>query len=108
MSNLELIACIAGMFFVTYLPRVLPLFLFGSGTISPRLAEWLRYVPPAIFGALVCSGIFLEGDSIDMNLFSPDLLVSLIVFIIALKTRSLFQSVFWGTLIYGTIVYFGI
>ncbi len=107
MSNLELFLCIAGMFLVTYLPRVLPLFLFGNGTISPRLAEWLRYVPPAIFGALVCSGIFLEGDSIDTSLVNPDLLVSLIVFIIALKTRSLFQSVFWGTLIYGLITYLG-
>ena len=108
MSSLELLLCIAGMFLVTYLPRVLPLFLFGSSTISPRLEQWLRYVPPAIFGALVCSGIFLEGDSIDTSLVNPDLLVSLIVLIIAFKTKSLFQSVFWGTLIYGIVVYFGI
>ena len=108
MSNPELFFCIAGMFLVTYLPRVLPLFLFGNGTVSPQFEQWLRYVPPAIFGALVCSGIFLEGDSIDTDLFNPDLLVSLIVFIIALKTKSLFQSVFWGTLIYGIMIYLGI
>ena len=107
MSSLELFLCIAGMFLVTYLPRVLPLFLFSGGTISPRLAAWLRYIPPAIFGALVCSGIFLDGNSVDTNLLNPDLLVSLIVLIIALKTKSLFQSVFWGTLIYGIIIYFG-
>lgn len=108
MSNLELFLCIAGMFFVTYLPRVLPLFLFGDSAISPQLEQWLRYVPPAIFGALVCSSIFLNDDSINTSLFNPDLLVSLIVFIIALKTKSLFQSVFWGTLIYGIVVYLGI
>jgi branched-subunit amino acid transport protein len=108
MSSLEFFLCIAGMFLVTYLPRVLPLFLFSGGTISPQLEAWLRYVPPAIFGALVCSGIFLDGESVDTNILNPDLFVSLIVLIIALKTKSLFQSVFWGTLIYGIVVYFGI
>ncbi len=108
MSDLELILCIAGMFLATYLPRVLPLFLFGGSAISPQLEQWLRYIPPAIFGALVCSGIFLDGDSIDTRLVNPDLLVSLIVFIIARKTKSLFQSVFWGTLIYGILISLGI
>ena len=107
MSSFELIACIAGMFLVTYIPRVLPLFLFSGGTIPPRLEHWLRYVPPAIFGALVCSSVFLDNGSIRTDLHNLELIVSLIVFVIAFKTKSLFQCVFWGTLIYGIAVTVG-
>ena len=107
MSSFELLLCIAGMFIVTYIPRVLPLFLFSGGTIPPRLEQWLRYVPPAVFGALVSSSVFLDNGTINTDLHNLDLIVSLIVFVIALKTKSLFQCVFWGTLLYGTAVALG-
>lgn len=108
MSNTELLLCIAGMFLVTYIPRVLPLFIFSGGSLPPTLEQWLRYVPPAIFGALVCSSIFVDNNTINTSLANLDLLVSIFVFAIAFKTKSLFQCVFWGTVLYGAAVTFGI
>lgn len=108
MSNTELLLCIAGMFFVTYIPRVLPLFIFSGGSLPPALEQWLRYIPPAIFGALVCSSIFVDNNTLVSDFHNLDLIVSLFVFAIAFKTKSLFQCVFWGTVLYGAAVSFGI
>lgn len=107
MSSMELLLCITGMFLVTYIPRVLPLFIFSGGSLPPMLEQWLRYIPPAIFGALVCSSIFLDNTTINTSLTNLDLIVSIFVFAIAFKTKSLFQCVFWGTVLYGTAVMLG-
>ncbi len=52
---------IAGMFAVTYVPRVLP-FLLGREIPFPRwLRRWLRLFPYAALGALILPGI-LNAD----------------------------------------------
>ncbi len=50
-------ALLAGMFAVTYLPRLLP-FLFSRQLELPHwIQKWLKYFPYAALGALIFPGI---------------------------------------------------
>jgi branched-subunit amino acid transport protein len=48
---------LAGMFLVTYIPRLVP-FLFASQLdLPPWVRKWLRFFPYAALGALIFPGI---------------------------------------------------
>jgi len=55
MSGPELVL-IVGMTVAVYLPKVLPLVLVSERQAA-RLRRWLRYVAPAVLGALVAPSI---------------------------------------------------
>jgi Predicted membrane protein len=98
MSSLDIFYCTLGMCFVTYLPRVLPPLLLANRNISPLLKRWLQYVPTSVFGALVFSEIFIKESGLDMSLLNINLLASLVVLAVAVKTRSLAKSIVCGLL----------
>ncbi|MCM2603858.1 AzlD domain-containing protein [Rossellomorea marisflavi] len=55
---------IAGMAFVTYVPRMLPFVMFSGKELHPFVKGVLNNVPYAVLGALIFPSIFLikEGD----------------------------------------------
>ncbi|MBY6037916.1 AzlD domain-containing protein [Fictibacillus nanhaiensis] len=57
--KLELIWVIIGMGLVTYIPRMLPLVLFYTNNLHPRVQGILKNVPFAILGALIFPGVLL-------------------------------------------------
>ncbi len=85
---------------VTYLPRVLPLLLLTNYKLPKWFEVWLKFVPTTIFGALIFSEIFVRDDSPNLNLNNIYLIASLLVFAIALKTKSLAISILSGMLIF--------
>ena len=58
MSAVYLVAAVAIMFAVTYLPRTLPLVLFRREIKSTWLRSFLHYVPYAVLTALTVPAIF--------------------------------------------------
>lgn len=56
--NHDLIWVIIGMGLVTYIPRMLPLVMFHTNNLHPRVQGILKNVPFAILGALIFPGVF--------------------------------------------------
>lgn len=100
MNSVEILYCILGMCVVSYLPRVLPPFILAKTSLSPFVERWLRYVPTSVFGALVFSEIFIDGDKLNLHLDNIHFITSLIVLAVAVKTKSLGKSIVTGMFIF--------
>lgn len=88
---------IAGMALVTFIPRFFPMVLLTKREISPAFSRWMTYIPVSIFAALVASDIFFWEESFQLNpVENIKLLPSVIVFIVAYKTKSLLWSMLVG------------
>ena len=103
MTNLEMLYCILGMFIVSYIPRVIPPFLLAKTTLSPFVERWLKYVPTSVFGALVFSEIFIDGNRINLSLGNINLITSLIVLAVSIKTKSLGKSIVTGMFVFWVL-----
>ncbi|GAB2501526.1 hypothetical protein GCM10008929_22590 [Alkalibacterium psychrotolerans] len=91
------IILITGMAVVTFFPRFLPLLLLSKKEISPSLSRWMSFIPVSIFAALVASDIFFWEETFNVNpVDNIKLLPSVLVVLIALKTRSLLWSMAAG------------
>jgi branched-subunit amino acid transport protein len=85
-----------GMGMVTYLPRVLPLWLFTSRDLPPLVVAWLRYVPVAVLAAMLLPALVMPVEQIDLSFTNLFVWVAVPTFVVAWKTRSLFVSVIVG------------
>lgn len=95
------VALIAGMTVVTYLPRLLPLWLLSSRNLHPAFMRWLEMVPPAVLAALLAPSLLLHksadgSEEIFLGLDNVFLLASIPTFLAAWKTKS-----FSGTVTVG-------
>jgi branched-subunit amino acid transport protein len=62
--KVDLIWVIAAMGLVTYIPRMLPLVMFHTNNLNPRIQGILKNVPFAILGALIFPGVLkINPDS---------------------------------------------
>jgi branched-subunit amino acid transport protein len=89
MSKQEVLITILLMGVVTYLPRLLPMLLLSNKELPRWFGVWLKYVPTAIFGSLIFSEIFVSGDQVTFSFFSPQLLASVIAFLVAIRSGSI-------------------
>ncbi|OJF93080.1 AzlD domain-containing protein [Alkalibacterium sp. 20] len=90
---------ILGMAIVTYIPRFLPILLLSRKEISPSFSRWMSYIPVSIFASLVASDIFFwEGSFSLQPLTNIKLIPSVLVLIVAYKTKSLLWSMLAGVL----------
>ncbi|QPC46014.1 AzlD domain-containing protein [Mangrovibacillus cuniculi] len=62
--NWSFFAILVGMSLVTYIPRVLPVFMMGEKPLPPFVENVLKNVPYATLGALIFPGILLIHESI--------------------------------------------
>jgi branched-subunit amino acid transport protein len=85
---------------VTYLPRALPLLLLANAPLPAWFARWLKYVPAAVFGALIFSEIFVRESGLNLTPNNIYLLSSIGVLLVAVKTRSLALSIAVGLLFF--------
>ena len=49
---------LVGMALVTFIPRILPLLFLRNLALTPKLQEFLGYIPYAALGALIIPGVF--------------------------------------------------
>lgn len=85
--------------------RVLPLFLLKGRELSSGITRALNLIPPAAFAALVANDILTPG------MFSEGLwpagsviVASLVVILIAIKTKSLLWSAIGGVASYALLM----
>lgn len=93
----QIVILIIGMAIVTYIPRFLPILLLSKKEISPSFSRWMSFIPVSIFSALVASDIFFWDDSLSVQpLENIKLIPSVLVLIVAYKTKSLLWSMIIG------------
>jgi branched-subunit amino acid transport protein len=99
-----------GMLAVTYIPRVLPLWLFTSKPLPPLVITWLRYVPVAVLAALLLPALVIAeqngGQTLDLSGSNLFVWAAIPTFIVAWKTRSLFGPVIVGMVIVAAVRFF--
>lgn len=90
---------IIGMALVTYATRVIPL-LTLRGAPSPRVERLLRYVPPAIFAALIVPALVAPNGRVALGL---DLWAGLIGAIVAFRTKNMALTIIAGLLAFALL-----
>lgn len=83
---------------VTYIPRYLPLLLLSKIQRSEHLNSWLQFIPVAVFSALIFSDIFVENQQ--FTFINIKVLISIVVFFIAIKFKSIGASIVSGLALY--------
>lgn len=93
MSTTVLLLTMAACGLVTFLIR-LSFIAFGHHLPdNPRISAVLRYVPPAILGALIAPEIFMIGGSLNATPDNPRLWAALVALLVARLTRSVLATI---------------
>ncbi len=92
-----------GMLAVTYIPRVLPVWLFSSKSLPPLVIAWLRFVPVAVLAAMLLPSLVITENLLDFTWSNLFLWAAIPTFIVAWKTRSLFGSVITGMAVVAVV-----
>ena len=96
MSTIPLLLTMAACGLVTFLIR-LSFIAFGQHLPDdPRIAAVLRYVPPAILGALIAPEIFMVGGNLSALPDNPRLWAALVALLVARLTRSVLATIAAG------------
>lgn len=91
------IGLIIGMALVTFIPRFFPMIMLTKREISPAFSRWMSYIPVSIFASLVAYDIFFWEEVFSVNpVENIKLVPSILVFIVAYKTKSLLWSMVSG------------
>jgi branched-subunit amino acid transport protein len=92
----------AGMMAVTYAARAVPLIVMRNDP-PPWLALWLKYVPPAVFTALIVPAVVTQSATTGRTLVAgPAIGAALIGALVAWRTSNAIATVvvgmlaFWG------------
>lgn len=96
MTDATFIFTLAGMLFVTYLPRVLPAMLLQGRALHPFLTAWLKYVPVAVLAALLLPSLLVAEGRFNLAWDNLYLWAAIPAGMMALKTRSMFITVLVG------------
>ncbi len=96
-----------GMLGVTYLPRLIPMWLFANKSLPPLVISWLRYVPVAVLAAMLLPTLLIHEGDIYVHTHNLFLWAAIPTFFVAWKTKSLFISVIVGMLIVAGARYVG-
>jgi branched-subunit amino acid transport protein len=87
------------MLVVTYLPRLLPAWLFCSRPLPPLVVAWLRYVPVAVLSAMLLPSLVLAEGQVELGGSNLYLWAALPTFVVAWRTKSLFGAVLTGMVV---------
>lgn len=105
MDQKVILLAILGMALVTYVPRLLPVWLLSSRSLPPLVIAWLRYVPVAVLAAMLLPSIAVQNNRVDLGLNNLFFWAAFPTLLVAWKTRSLFGSVVVGMIIVAAARY---
>jgi branched-subunit amino acid transport protein len=94
--NIWWIMILAGL--ITYLIRLSFIQLFGLIKVPPRLISALRYVPAAVFSAIIFPELLMPSGTFSLSWKNSHLLAGLLAVIVAWKTRSVVWTILTGML----------
>jgi branched-subunit amino acid transport protein len=95
---------IAGMALVTYLTRA-PLLILLRGDLPEWLMCWLRFVPIAVFVALVVPAFVAPERRPEI---SGRLLVGIVAALVAWRTRQVYAVIVAGLIVFGALRLLGV
>jgi len=98
MDQKVVVVTLLGMAVVTYVPRLLPLWVLSSRTLPPPVVTWLRYVPVAVLAAMLFPSLVVSDQHLNLSIGNIFLWGAIPAFLMAWKTRSLFGAVAAGML----------
>jgi branched-subunit amino acid transport protein len=90
---------ILGMALVTYIPRLLPVWVLSSKSLPPLVVKWLRYVPVTVLAAMLFPSLLVQEGQVDVGLDNLFLWAAVPTFLIAWRKRSLFGAVIVGMVV---------
>lgn len=96
MDHTALALTIVAMGVVTYLPRLLPVWLLASRSLPKPVAAWLRYVPVAVLAAMLAPLLVVADGSIALGFDNLFLWAALPTFVVAWRRRGLVAPVLVG------------
>lgn len=67
--NVNILYIIAGMTAVTYLPRLLPFYIFSKINLSKRMMLFLKCIPYSALGALIFPDVLSSVSSVYIAVF---------------------------------------
>ena len=82
------------------------LIVFPRVDLPPIIRRALRYVPPAVFAAIVVPELFLTGNVFTVQLSNVKLLAGLAAALIAWRTRDAFATIIGGMITLHLVRYF--
>jgi len=96
--NFDLALMAMGMWFVTFVPRWLPIFLLSNRKLPKWLTQGLDMIPVALLSAIVFPTLFISGNNMDFS--RTELLAAAPTLVIAYTSRSLLGTILGGMLFY--------
>ena len=106
-SPAEAVFLVVLMAVVTYIPRVIPVLVLSRRKLPEPVERWLSYVPVAVLAALLTPVLIAPEGTVDLAVTTnPAFWVSIPVLVIALFTRNLFATVFFGMIMIALLRYF--
>ena len=91
---------VLGMGFVTFLPRLLPIYVLAGRTLPRWLIAWLDVIPSAVLSALLLPALVTTGIPRTFSMYSLEMIAAVPTFLVAIKTKSLVVTVVTGMGIY--------
>ena len=89
---------ILGLALTSFLPRASFITLFARWPVPPLLQRALRYVPAAVFSAILVPELVLTAGAVHIGFDNPRLLAGLIGGAIAWRTRNTLLTIIAGML----------
>lgn len=84
---------IVGMGVITYALRLSMIALLGRIELPPLLLRALRYIPPAVFSALVAPALVRPEGPMVLSLGNPYLLAGALAAVTSWRTRSMLLTI---------------
>ncbi len=91
---------------LTYLTRLSFIMLWGKINIPIWLLRSLRFVPPAVFTAVIFPELFLPQGTLDISLGNARLIAGILAALVAWKTRNIVLTILVGMSVLLLIQYF--
>lgn len=91
----------------SFIPRASFILLFARWPVPAPLQRALRYVPAAVFSAILVPALVLSEGSVQIGLDNPRLLAGIVAGVIAWRTRNTLLTIVTGMLalhVFGYLV----
>ncbi len=89
---------IAGLALTSFVPRASFILLFSRWNVPEPLQRALRYVPAAVFSAILVPELVLTAGSVHLGLDNPRLLAGSLAGAVAWRTRNTLLTIVTGML----------
>ncbi len=90
------LAIILGGTLVTFLERYPMLALVGRLKLPDRVAQALKFVPPAVLAAIVVPDVFLRGNTLALTADNARLIAALVAVLVSWRTKNLLLTIVVG------------